>query len=707
MRRKTKTFEIPLTMKQSGLDEYLCPDGELLSLPGEGGGSASDAETPPAFDPSLTIRGERETDAIVVFAPDDDHDGDIFIYSDGNTLFYRCPADGADHPIVLIEDLLGEVTGGVQTGKFVTLTTSEGLRWLVWRDGTFADLGTRLPEPKLRIECRQQPVRDYSPMGVGWPEFTLIIPIDPADTERMSTLLSGGNGRLKGSFAAKTQEAIDAAVNGLLEDFLLTAGDARLMIGPCRCVTALRMYDGSHTYWSEPMVIAPNEEAGGIGGGISGGLVISEASIDGDTLRCRVEIRSVPCSIEVTVEDPDRLALWSGIVESVDIFLTPEAPIWSVGKEVDGVTSIDHNKAWRLRNPTASAISLWLNEHSDYHLFATIDRDKLVASYSQGVPLSLADSLRESAETLPDFGWRIPFVAAGTGKVSGSAALWGCDTDWRLALSVNANPFVWPSRSRTTPDAGGILGVAPAVKSLSSGQLGEFPSYLFTTRGVWALRAGADGEIEAAQAISLHRLVAPRSFAVTQDGVAFLTRRGVILLNGSSEAVISDSVAKDLDYLAEKGEEVIIPDSDTLERSRIWYDYPSGNLIIWIDGDVNDTPCAWCYSFRYERWLAARAVGSGAKNATEPVVMETRALKLDGARKRRRVVDVEVIADGKWRQGEGIRLYGANIPGVWHLIADMPGRRIGRLAGTPWRFHKVVMRGFISAPYALIISVLQ
>lgn len=712
IKRKKKEIGIPLTLKSSGLDEYSCPDGEMTEgsnkFPDDGSGENPGGDTEVdeqfTFDPSDiphdTGCGSSDGESCVVFTPDDSDSRDIYIRKDGDRLLWRRTDEEQWHAITLCETLPDKITGGAGTGNYLTLSTSEGLRWLVWRDGAFTDLGSSLPDMDVEIGFRQEKIRDYCPTGLNWPTATMVIPIDPSDTERLSTLLQGGPGAARGSLGEKTRENINFAVNRLLADFREAVAERRLHLGPCRAVTALRMYDGTHTCWSKPFTITPNSR--------SGGVVIQSAAIEGDTLRCAVELRTIGYSLTLSPGDASRLALWRGIVTGIDIFLTPEAPLWPEDDvNVDGVTSTGGYKSWQIRLPGSDYISRYLDEHTDFYHFAYIRSETLISAAAKSVSLSLDGSLRSAVATIPDFSWQLPFRPTGAGKISGSMAIWGESDGWHLAMSVRDNPFVWPSESRVTPGAGCILGVAPAVRPLSSGQLGEFPAYLFTTHGIWALRTGGDGNIEAVQAISLHRPLAPLRFVSTPDGIVFAATRGLVSLTGSTSRVLTDTYAEDMARAGVTDMESSTTPGDVscLEKCVIIYQHTSGRIYLLSSDDAETA--SYCYDTARGCWLRPYARIAEAPEEKESGVWTTRTLKLGSASKRQRVTDLEVLVSGHWTPEERVTLYGADIPGVWHLLADARGRRICGLAGRRMRFHKVVMRGFKSRPMGLVVSVLQ
>lgn len=59
-----------------------------------------------------------------------------------------------------------------------------------------------------------------------------------------------------------------------------------------------------------------------------------------------------------------------------------------------------------------------------------------------------------------------------------------------LRVSELKNPFIFPSEQTYTISNGEITGIATITAALSEGQFGEFPLYVFTEEGIWALQNG-------------------------------------------------------------------------------------------------------------------------------------------------------------------------------------------------------------------------
>lgn len=102
-----------------------------------------------------------------------------------------------------------------------------------------------------------------------------------------------------------------------------------------------------------------------------------------------------------------------------------------------------------------------------------------------------------------------------------------------LAMSVSANPLHFPSTLRCSPGYGRILGISSTTRNLSAGQLGEFPFYLFTDKGIWALALNGES-LKAVQPVSLHRCSNPDSITPTPSGTMFATPTGLKIIEGTT-----------------------------------------------------------------------------------------------------------------------------------------------------------------------------
>lgn len=167
----------------------------------------------------------------------------------------------------------------------------------------------------------------------------------------------------------------------------------------------------------------------------------------------------------------------------------------------------------------------------------------------------------------------------------------------QLIQSESSNPWKFPASGRVTVGDGEIVGVATVAKPLSSGQFGQFPLYVFTSEGVWALTLNSEGVFTTATPVS--RDVAQKgSITPLDQAVAFITDKGVMMLAGSdvrcaSETLYGKSDTPDIvpdtilssmqeqwsDDLAAQIEDTV-PFMQFIKEAKIAYDYAGKRILV-------------------------------------------------------------------------------------------------------------------------------
>lgn len=110
----------------------------------------------------------------------------------------------------------------------------------------------------------------------------------------------------------------------------------------------------------------------------------------------------------------------------------------------------------------------------------------------------------------------------------------------KLRVSAVYNPFSFPQNLTYTLSAGAILGMAAATAALSQGQYGEFPLYVFTSDGIWALRQGSGDVLYASQSpVNREVALSPRHIISVDDAVLYLSEQGLMALLGSDSELLS------------------------------------------------------------------------------------------------------------------------------------------------------------------------
>lgn len=126
----------------------------------------------------------------------------------------------------------------------------------------------------------------------------------------------------------------------------------------------------------------------------------------------------------------------------------------------------------------------------------------------------------------------------------------------QVMMSEMNNPFIFPAGKRNTLQSS-ILGVAIATSALSQGQFGQFPLYVFTEDGIWAMETAADGSFVTSKPLSRDVCTNPASITSIDNAVVFVTDKGVMLLQGSQVVNIS-SYMNGKHYTIEETAKVIL-----------------------------------------------------------------------------------------------------------------------------------------------------
>lgn len=125
----------------------------------------------------------------------------------------------------------------------------------------------------------------------------------------------------------------------------------------------------------------------------------------------------------------------------------------------------------------------------------------------------------------------------------------GIETDFweespnKLKVSSLNNPFVFPVEQTYNISSGEIIGMASATSTLSQGQFGQFPLYVFCRDGIYALSVGVGKIVYASSApVSRDACNNPKGITSIDNAVIFSTDAGLMLISGSSIKKLSDKI---------------------------------------------------------------------------------------------------------------------------------------------------------------------
>lgn len=182
-----------------------------------------------------------------------------------------------------------------------------------------------------------------------------------------------------------------------------------------------------------------------------------------------------------------------------------------------------------------------------------------------------------------------------------------------LRVSELSNPFTFPADQTyqfNTP----IIGVQSNVIAMSQGQFGQFPLYVFTKEGIYALSVG-QGDVSYATQTPVTRDVCtnPNSICGLDTAVAFATDKGLMVISGTQTQLISETIYGFLPsctlsspiipkILAVAGMENVISSvvfPDYLKDANVGYNYQRQQIIV----ANKDYPYSYVYSMKTGAWF--------------------------------------------------------------------------------------------------------
>ena len=152
---------------------------------------------------------------------------------------------------------------------------------------------------------------------------------------------------------------------------------------------------------------------------------------------------------------------------------------------------------------------------------------------------------------------KIPVIYEGEWNTSYGEPTERNGIEKRNTLKVSAvdNPFYFPT-AQTYKFEGDIVGLASNAEAISTGQFGQYPLFVFTDTGIWAMGVDTNGQGAYVTQSPFSREVCDGAICPVSGGVVFTTKRGVMAISGGQVVELS----KPLDGL----EELMFDNSETL-----------------------------------------------------------------------------------------------------------------------------------------------
>lgn len=178
-----------------------------------------------------------------------------------------------------------------------------------------------------------------------------------------------------------------------------------------------------------------------------------------------------------------------------------------------------------------------------------------------------------------------------------------------LKVSAVDNPFYFPT-AQTYKFEGNIVALASNAEAISTGQFGQYPLFVFTTEGVWAMAVDTSGQGAYVSQSPFSREVCSGAVCPVSGGIVFTTQRGVMAISGGQVTELS----KPLDGLenlmlqgnlmtaifgkAGKDLSMPVPIRVYLEGAKLAYNYLHNEVILSnIDYDYS-----YVYSLDNQEW---------------------------------------------------------------------------------------------------------
>lgn len=189
----------------------------------------------------------------------------------------------------------------------------------------------------------------------------------------------------------------------------------------------------------------------------------------------------------------------------------------------------------------------------------------------------------------------------------------------RLQVSEIQNPLIYPTKNSYQIGTGEGLSLAAGSEPLSTGQFGQFPLQVFTSKGIWALEIGT-GDVLYTNILPVNAEVINNADNIVPigSGVVYTTETGLYLINGRQVVELAEIIENQFDLptlLSSVEIGTLLSDSkhvpglhdslssvnflDYLLSSTVGYDHLNKELVV----TNSDYQYSYIYSFESSSWF--------------------------------------------------------------------------------------------------------
>lgn len=188
----------------------------------------------------------------------------------------------------------------------------------------------------------------------------------------------------------------------------------------------------------------------------------------------------------------------------------------------------------------------------------------------------------------------------------------------KLRVSAANNPFSFPLANSYAIGSGNnrIIAVNSAAIEMSDAKFGEFPLYVFTEEGIFALQSGS-GEILYSSIIPINYdcIINPKTLAVNYN-ILYITDRGIMAMSSEGVSLISEPV-NDLHNT---------PPIEFLRTAYLCYHPAHNEVFVWNPEQparsIDSYPAAYVYSLSGDYW-STRDMDGVKLNTNEMIVRDS------------------------------------------------------------------------------------
>jgi hypothetical protein len=186
----------------------------------------------------------------------------------------------------------------------------------------------------------------------------------------------------------------------------------------------------------------------------------------------------------------------------------------------------------------------------------------------------------------------------------------------QIYTSETYNPYVFKAENvNQLPMSADIINIASTTQPMSQGQFGQFPLYVFSDAGIFALQLASNGSFSSLTPVTRDVILGDGS-SLTQldDSILFATKQGIMELVGKKTRCLTDKLDKklsipnmeDISAIIGSGTTPIVPDIKTFVNGcQMVYDYIHARVIVFN----NSSSFVYVYSAKDDSWTLMPIAG--------------------------------------------------------------------------------------------------